>query len=428
MGKFVAINNNRINIVSDTSFNSKFKVVELPEDLSSVDSNDLLVNYRFNDNKFYSIKNRRDAKEMKIALVGNWKMKCGISTYSENLWAEVAPRVGHVKLFIEYNDNPTSDLHMVGSMKLNEDQVVQCWKRGESLNHLISEIKDYNPDIVWIQHEFGLWSNARYWLSMMTQLNQYRVVVTMHSIFHHKDKTIIEAAIPEIVVHLEGAVHLLKNEKGVPGKVHMIPHGCTKNIERQKLWNFYKSDRTFMQFGFGFRYKGWENAIRAVAILKQKYSDVFFTGLFSESPFATVEHQLYYNELVELIASLDIRENVALIRGYQSDATLDSYLRTNQITLFPYISHPEHEVWGASGAARLAMSRGIPVVSSRVNHFSDLPTIKADSPEEIAEVLDGLFGKWDLLKKQTQIQFDFLQENSWECIANQYVRLFESGS
>jgi len=39
-----------------------------------------------------------------------------------------------------------------------------------------------------------------------------------------------------------------------------------------------------------------------------------------------------------------------------------------------------------------------------------------------------LFGKWDLLKKQTQTQFDFLQENSWECIANQYVRLFESGS
>ncbi|MFT2588457.1 hypothetical protein, partial [Escherichia coli] len=86
--------------------------------------------------------------------------------------------------------------------------------------------------------------------------------------------------------------------------------------------------------------------------------------------------------LMCLIDELGIQENVALIRGFQSEETLDSYLRTNQATLFPYISHPSHEVWGASGAARIAMAKGLPVVTSSVNHFSDLPTIKADSGEE----------------------------------------------
>jgi hypothetical protein len=35
--------------------------------------------------------------DIKIAFVGNWKMRCGIATYAENLWPEVA------KHFKNYN-------------------------------------------------------------------------------------------------------------------------------------------------------------------------------------------------------------------------------------------------------------------------------------------------------------------------------------
>jgi glycosyltransferase involved in cell wall biosynthesis len=228
---------------------------------------------------------------------------------------------------------------------------------------------------------------------------------------------------PEIVTHLEGGRILLKEEKKVSGKVHVIPHGCyTFNNER--LWNFYKSDKTFMQFGFGFRYKGWENSIRATAILKEKYPDVFFTGLFSESPYSKLEHQIYYNELMTLVNDLNITENVSILRGYQSDEVLDSFLRTNQATLFPYVSHPDHEVFGASGAARMAMARGLPVITSSVNHFSDLPSIKADTPEEIAAALETLFIIPGIKEKQVQTQISYLNENTWEKISLRYAEIF----
>lgn len=350
-------------------------------------------------------------------------MRCGIATYSENLWPEVAKHVGDFKLFIEKNDITTGDVHQFGDQTLSEDQVVACWKRGESLQPLIQELKDFDPDIIWIQHEFGLWPNASYWLSMMSQLGDYRVIVTMHSVFHHKDKTIVEAAMPEIVTHLEGGRVLLKEEKGLSSKVYVIPHGCYK-FDNQRLWNFYKSDKTFMQFGFGFRYKGWENSIRATAILKEKYPDVFFTGLFSESPYAKLDHQIYYNELMSLVSELGIQENVAIIRGYQSDEVLDSFLRTNQATIFPYVSHPQHEVFGASGAARMAMSRGLPVVTSSVNHFSDLPTMKADTPEDIAAALEILFTVPSAREKQLQSQMAYLNENTWENIGLRYAQIF----
>jgi glycosyltransferase involved in cell wall biosynthesis len=426
MPRFIGIKNNTISLVSDRPFNNTdCKIIEVPKELEHVSAAQLITDFRFADNQLVPKVAFKNHKDLKVAVVGNWKMRCGISTYSEKLWPFVLSQVANYKLFVEENDLPTGPINLLGGQYIDESKVVTCWKRGESPANLIEQLKEYNPDIIWIQHEFGLWPNARQWLSMLTQLSDYRVIVTMHSVFHHKDKTICEAAMPEIVVHLEGAHSLLKEEKGVPGIVHVVPHGCDPYTNPSKLWNFYKSNKTFLQFGFGFRYKGWENSIRATAILAKKYPDVFFTGLFSESPFNKVEHQLYFNELKSLISELHIEPNVSLIRGYQSDTSLDSFLRTNQATVFPYISFPEHEVFGASGAARLAMSNGLPVITSRVNHFSDLPTIKASSPEEIAAELEKVFISKQACQDQIDKQINYLNDTTWEKIAGKYLNIFD---
>jgi glycosyltransferase involved in cell wall biosynthesis len=425
MGRFVGVKDNHIFVVSDKPLDDKqFEIVEVPPELVGVSAADLIVNCRVHNGTIKCKSFHKPASQIKLALVGNWKMRCGIATYSENLWSEVVKHVGQFKLFIEKNELTTGDIHRIGAQTLPEGQVSVCWKRGESPQNLIKELKEYDPDIIWIQHEFGLWPNASYWLSMMSQLSDYRVIVTMHSVFHHRDKTIVEAAMPEIITHLEGGKQLLKEEKGIAGKVHVIPHGCYA-YNNERLWNFYKSDKTFMQFGFGFRYKGWENSIRATGILKQKYPNVFFTGLFTESPYAKVEHQTYYNELMTLVDQLELRNNVAILRGYQSDAVLDSFLRTNQVTVFPYVSHPDHEVFGASGAARMAMSKGLPVITSSVNHFSDLCSIKADTPEQLANELDKLFSNPALIKEQVERQKVYAEDNSWANVALRHIKIFE---
>ena len=426
MARFVGVKQHRICVVSDNIFNNDgLEIIEVPPELQHVPPSELITSCTVCNGKLKYKHTKKPLNQIKLALVGNWKMRCGIATYSENLWPHVAKHVGDYKLFIEKNDIVTGDIHQFGDRLLSDSQVIPCWKRGESLLELVKEIKEYNPDIIWIQHEFGLWPNARYWLAMMNQLSDYRVIVTMHSVFHHKDKTIVEAAMPEIVVHLEGGRKLLKEEKEVAGEVYVIPHGCDP-YNGDPLWNFYKSEKTFIQFGFGFRYKGWENSIRATSILKQKYPDVFFTGLFSESPYAKLEHQVYYNELMDLVNKLGLQENVSLLRGFQSDAVIDSFLRTNQATIFPYVSHPQHEVFGASGAARMSMSKGLPVVTSSVNHFSDLPTIKADTPEEIANALEKLFTNPATRQKQIQTQISYLQENTWEKVGLRYICLFQN--
>jgi glycosyltransferase involved in cell wall biosynthesis len=82
-------------------------------------------------------------------------------------------------------------------------------------------------------------------------------------------------------------------------------------------------------------------------------------------------------------------------------------------------------VFGVSGAARMAMSKGLPVITSSVNHFSDLPTIKADTPEEIAQALERLFTAPEAKKLQVQRQISYLDDNTWEKVALRHIALFE---
>ena len=411
--RFAGIKNSRIITISDIEFKSEnLQVVEIPETLQNLEPQNLMLNYKFNK-EFIKINNRK-IEDLKIALVTNYSTKCGISTYSEDLWPFIKNKCKQGHIFAEYDN------------KNNTEDITYCWKRGESLQYLVKSLKEYNPDIILIQHEFGLWPNASYWLSLMNQLNDYRVIVIMHSIYHHKDKTICEAAMPEIITHLEGGYKVLKFEKQIPGKVHIIPHGCYTSLETDRLWNYYKSNHTFVQFGFGFDYKGYDIAIKAVKILKEKYNDVFFTALFSESSHNILGHQALYNRLMDMIDEYKLQENVAIIRGFQSEQTLDSYLRTNKVAVFPYKSHPEHEVWGASGAARFAMSKGIPVITSNINHFSDLDVLKADNEIELANKLDLLFNDNLLWEKQKNLQLEYVYNNTWEKIANKYIEIMEA--
>ncbi len=426
--RYVVVRDGQVRAISNVAVTSaEDVVVEVPKSLDAVPSNVLLESYVVVDGVLTLAKVDKPASEVRLALVGNWKMRCGISTYSEKLWPEVVKHVGAWRVFAERNDAPTGPLNFMGGAEFDPVDVVTCWKRGEPLQELVQALREWKPDVVWIQHEYGLWPNARHWLSLLSQLSDVRVIVTLHSVYHHMDKLVAEAAIPEIIVHQDGAQALLRDVKQVPGAVHVVPHGCDDLADSARLWNIYRSEHTFMQFGFGFRYKGWENSIRAAAILKGKYPDVFFTGLFSESPYCATEHEAYVQDLKKLIADLGVEDNVAIIRGYQSDQSLDSYLRTNRAVVFPYVSHPAHEVYGASGAARTAMSKGAPVITTAVRHFVDIPTIKTETAEGIAEALDKVFTDRKAWREQVEKQNAYVLENSWENVGALVVRIIEEG-
>lgn len=414
---YIGYRDRQILTISDQEIKSdNLKILKVPSELQQISREDLFENYIVKNDEIIRKNFIKDLKQAKIALIGVYQIKCGVSTYAEAIFPKIGEAFGDYKIFAESNNSQSNDPHLI-----------RCWQRGNPLSSLIDQIHTYDPDVILIQHEYGLFPIARYWLSFMSEMQKYKTFVTLHSVYEHKDKTICEAVIPNIIVHTLSAKQILKENKKINGNIYVIPHFCKPCLSNDKYWNIHYSDHTIIQFGFGFKYKGWEQSLEAVTILKKDFNDVFFTGLFSESDFSKSFHERYFYELQTMIKNNDLTDNVALIRGFQNDQILESFFRTHQVAIFPYKTDPEFEVHACSGAARSAMSFGINTIVSNVALFEDLEGIcpRISNSQELSQEIKKLFLDKTLAQKQLQKQNEFLLERNLSTIVDHYLTVLK---
>ena len=361
----------------------------------------------------------REASELRIAFVCNWNDQCGISTYSKLLVTAVQPKVSAIRVFSETVSKTTGS---------DEDFVERCWQRGESLLDLADRIHKWGPDLVIIQHEFGIFPNAFHFMQFMEQMQNIPHVVTMHSVYQHLDKVVYTEAMQNIVVHSEAGRECLKNN-GNTARVFVIPHGCIELENTDELWNICVSPYVVIQFGFGFRYKGVEKALHAISHLVKtdsKFKDLYYIYLCSENSFNKQVHDQYYDELRKICKELDIENNVCILRKYQTDEMLNLFLRLAKIAIFPYAIDPNNIVFGASGAIRVAMSNRRPVIASDSHMFDDLEGVVPRPSDYIglASEIDEIFSNSAYRSKILARCADYVRVNNWDSIANQYVGLY----
>lgn len=405
--------NNVITAVSETPFavsGQNIKKVELPK---GVDPNKLVGRELY-------MKAKKAVKDMRVAVICNWGDACGIATYSKFLVDEITKKVADVHIFSE----------IVPTHEPDGDNVTRCWKRGHSVQDLIRAIKKYDPDFILIQHEFGIFPKAGHFLQLLQGIDSYAYALTLHSVYEHLDKAVCTSAIKNIVVHTEEGKEILR-KTGNNNNIFVVPHGCIEfpPEERKELWNIFQTPYAIVQFGFGFYYKGVDTVLEAVSILKkkdEKYKDIFYCYLCSENPHANAIHTNYYNFLMEKVHEYGIEDNVAIIRKFQTEQTLNHYLRTAKLALFPYRSDPNNVVYGASGATRVAMANGIPVICGKNHQFDDLEGVvpRAGTAEELANEIDKVFSDWkhkDAIIERCQ---KYIEENTWSRVADKYLAIY----
>lgn len=358
---------------------------------------------------------KKEPKDLKIALICNWQDKCGISTYTEFLVNALKLKIKEIKVFSEENNS-------------NDPNVVYCWKRGHSMLPALAKIKEYNPDLVLIQHEFGIFPKATYFLQMLQLLSNIPYVVALHSVYEHLDKTICTSSIKNIIVHTEEAKSTLR-KLGNNNNVYVVPHGCVENPKCEELWNIFQTPYAIVQFGFGFYYKGVDRALDAIAYLKKadpKFNDIFYCYLCSQNDNTSYVHEHYYNFLLEKIEELNLGNNVVIIKGYHSEEIINNYLRTAKLAIFPYTPDPTNIVYGASGAIRIAMANKIPVLASESHLFDDLEGIvpRPNNHLSLAKEIDEIFSNWKYRKAILDKSENFIKENTWDKVANKYIEVF----
>jgi glycosyltransferase involved in cell wall biosynthesis len=354
---------------------------------------------------------------IKIGYVCNWNQQCGISTYSKFIFDELKSLVDEYKIFSELPFDQEED---------TKENIVYCWRRGEHLKKLLNEIKEYNPNFILIQHEWGIFPKAGFFMSFITELKRLHipVIVALHSVYDHLDKIIPLSVLDNVIVHSDNARGLLKRLK-FKGNVFVIPHGCPEVKKYEEVWNIFQTPYLIFGFGFGFKYKGVDIAIDAIKYLKEtdeKFKDILYVYVCSESDTNKGIHEYYYNTLSEKVEKEGLEDNVLLIRGFLEDEMLDVYLKTVKMVIFPYISDPTNSVFGSSGAIKIAMSYNIPVIASKSHLFDDIEgyAIRIGEYKELAIEIDKLFSSEDYRNQVIDKAHEYIEENTWKKSAERY--------
>lgn len=364
---------------------------------------------------------QKPASELRVAVICNWHTKCGISTYTKYLVNALSPKVKEVKIFSEHAITKTAE---------DGPEVERCWSRGECMVPMIKKVLDWQPDFVIIQHEFGIFPNAFYFMQMMQLLENIPYVVTMHSVYEHLDKIVYSACVKNIVVHTQEGKETFR-KMGNNNYIDVIPHGCISFSDVQELWNICQNPYTVMQFGFGFAYKGVERALDAIHYLKNsdpKFQNIFYFYLISDNDFSNRHHLDYYNKLMKKVDELNLHHNVAMVRKYQTEEMLNLYLRLAKVAIFPYVNNPNNTVFGSSGAVRVALANRIPVITSESHLFDDLEGVvpRPANHYELANQIDEIFSNGGYRQELVEKGQAFVSENSWELVATKYLNLYES--
>ena len=364
----------------------------------------------------------KETKNLKIAMVCNWGDKCGIATYSAFLTTAMLEKVSAIKIFSEATEEST-DLPIAV-------EVDRCWKRGENLLNLADKIIAWEPDLILVQHEYGIFPNAFHFMQFMHALSGIPTAVCMHSVYRHLDKLVYAEAVPNIIVHTNEAKQVLK-EMGNTSNVHVIPHGCLSSGNESEVWNIMRSPYTIMQFGFGFRYKGVEQILKAVSHLVHtdpKFENLYYFYLCSTNAHNETACQSYVDDLNQLAKELDIRKNFAVVLKYQTEQMLNLYLRLSKMVVFPYVTNKDNEVFAASGAARIAMASGRPVICSNAHLFDDMEGVLPRPKDylELAKEIDEIFSNDAYKNSILQKSQDYINANTWSVSADKYLSLYES--
>lgn len=364
---------------------------------------------------------RKTTSGLRIALICNWRDRCGIATYTEYLINALRPKVAAIRIFAE--DVPCD-------RSLDEAEgVIRCWKRGESMTPAIQQVLDWQPDLVFVQHEFGIFPKATHFLKMLEMIDPIPYVMTFHSVYEHLDKTVCTAYVRNMIVHSNEAQACLKR-LGHSNNVYVIPHGCLVYENMEELWNIFQNDYTVIQFGFGFAYKGVGMAVDAVKILKDtqpKFKDLFYCYLCSESNHTRTIQERYHREVQQKVKELGLEENVVVLRGYLSEEYLSNFLRTAKLAIFPYKNNPNSIVYGASGAIRKAMACGIPIIASDAHLFDDLEGVlpRPSDAASLAVEIDRVFSDGEYRQSLKDKNADYIRTNCWDAIAVRHLAVFE---
>jgi len=309
------------------------------------------------------------------------------------------------------------------------------------LSKLKKELENY--DILHIQHEFGLYTGDEFAqiVDAAKEVNK-KVVVTVHL-----SPALAFKAKPREGIGLRSAVQLVRQKRlhGIFKQRHidafkkadlLISHnnGTTKSLidyginkdhilqfnhpvlpktqpktvstEISEKLNRQDGDILYATVGFMHKYKGVEDAVRALKFLPDNYKLAIIGGTQPISDETNI-----YNKIANLIDTLNLKDRVYITGFVQDDDRLNSLIREVDMCVYPYDNAYYGQV--SSGALNLAFANERPVIAYPTDGFKDI------NGEYGEIVLTHTFAYYELAREIARIDI-----KSQVAAGNKYARAY----
>ena len=297
-----------------------------------------------------------------MALLTTWNENCGVATYSESLFG-LDPAF---KLLIRKNLSEQTQKY----------DVIATWNQ-ENLSEVVNVIARKEINLLLIQYQPSFFST-----SLLVELvkncisNNIPVGVILHNVqafcneLNLSDQYTFANRNVAIIVHSVSDLNLLKNMAPflLNNSIH-FPHPTTVPKYLPKIRELEKDyDLKISTFGFLHYGKGTDILIDIFAKVKETFPKAKLELLMARLDERSDSFKTICDEL---ILQHGLEDDIIWNTEFLSKDEVVSKLSSSDLIILPYRDSSE----SASGAIRICLASGVPVVSSTSNIFSDLSEI-----------------------------------------------------
>jgi len=373
---------------------------------------------------------------MKIAWLSSWPPRsCGIATYSSELVEALREKGNDVYIIChsdggspgERNVYPVIDTKQVG------------WD--EKVYRVVKEIQ---PDVVHIQHEFGLYQTQNdYATGLFRPVFRWRVeekfpvVVTYHSVYSTLNKMI--ASYMDALLRLTdaGIVHeayqwsnLPVNLERMVDNVYVIPHGAKRQVSTTKR-DAKKSvglagKKTIGMLGWFTATKGFDRVIAMWDELSNELGPETFLVLAGDARPGDPLQKEYKQKLLSLIERCRRKERVKVLLGSFSPQEYEKLLASFDLIVMPYTFASQ------SGNLAHSLALGVPVIVSGIEGLKAEVeasgagiVVSPQDDEELKIAISTLIRNNTLREKYSRKATRYVKEKiSWSIVVEKHMRLY----
>lgn len=367
---------------------------------------------------------------MRIALLSTYAATCGIATYTDALGRVLRARGHEVRVLAMTLDGATQYYGDVGV------PYIRCWTREGNYWGVEDNLTVFHPDVLHIQHEYGLHKDVARFSSWLASMRKCPIVTTLHTVPIPGNEqsvslewmmSVLGRINGTVIAHQEPAIAALR-AYGVK-RTFCIPHGTGGPFprgDRQRVRTRLRlpvESLVFATLGFWTPGKRNDNTIRAFVSLRNRNEIPLGTVLLlAGQPIGDVS-DTDQRRWCEQLERMGLSTIVQIRPGFIDESYIGDYFDAADVI----IANSGPTMYSTSGRGHLAMAYGAAVLAADVPLLHEFKICGLTFASQ-AQLEQGIvrLAKDDALRAELrQRALNYAAQTSWSNVAAAHEAVYK---